>query len=184
MPSHIQSLNCSQHEAQEVFPISTHARDKYEVVANVTGVTPPEQPYVRKKQGWQFWKRSQNSPREGHRECTFQAVGSNNSAKFQLTWKLDQSEVWKPITLRGPVLGSFIIFSVLVISLLEVLSSKSSGNENGGGLVFAADVDNLPTLPSFGYSPFPFFAILGLTCLTRYLYFPTIIAVCYSLMWG
>lgn len=62
------------------------------------------------------------------------------------------SENWKPITLRGPVLGSFIFFSVLVISVLEVLSSKSSGNKNGGGLVFAADVDKLPAFPSFGYA--------------------------------
>ncbi|KAF8860270.1 hypothetical protein BDZ45DRAFT_648839 [Acephala macrosclerotiorum] len=146
MSRHIQTASYSQRGAPEVSPISNHAR-AYEVVSNITDIAPPDQPYRRNKQVWQFWKRSQNSPGKRHREY--------------------QSESWKPLTLRGPVLGSLILFSVLIISLLEVLSSKSSGNENGGGLVFAVDVDNLPPLPSFGY-----------------LYFPTIISVCYSLMWG
>ncbi|CZR69554.1 uncharacterized protein PAC_19454 [Phialocephala subalpina] len=143
MPGHVKTPNHSYYETPKVSPISAYsARGKYEVVTNVRDVAPPDQPRPRNKRAWQVWKRSQDH-------------GAY------------RSESWKPITLRAPVLGSLILFSVLIISLLEVLSAKSSGNQNGGGLVFAADVDNLPTFSSFGY-----------------LYFPTIIAVCYSLMWG
>jgi len=61
---------------------------------------------------------------------------------------------WKPITLRAPVLGGFIIVSIMIIILLEILShiSSGNGNRNGGGLAFAADVNSLPTIVSFKYS--------------------------------
>jgi hypothetical protein len=57
---------------------------------------------------------------------------------------------WKPITLRAPVLGSFVLISLLIVALLEVLSHQSSG-QNGGGVAFPSDLDSLPTLTTFGY---------------------------------
>ncbi|PVH77159.1 hypothetical protein DL98DRAFT_591555 [Cadophora sp. DSE1049] len=74
---------------------------------------------------------------------------------------------WKPATLRSPILGAFVLISVIIIAALEVLSHISSRDANGGGLVFAADVESLPTTAMFGY-----------------LYFPTILAVCYSMIWS
>ena len=59
---------------------------------------------------------------------------------------------WKPITLRAPILGGFILISLAIIALLEFLSHRSSGM-NGGGLVFASDPDSLPTLTTFLYVP-------------------------------
>ncbi|KAH7310374.1 hypothetical protein BKA65DRAFT_413820 [Rhexocercosporidium sp. MPI-PUGE-AT-0058] len=74
---------------------------------------------------------------------------------------------WKPATLRLPILGGFILGSLAIIAILEVLSNISSRPSNGGGLAFAQDVDNIPTGVTFGY-----------------LYFPTILAVLYSLIWS
>jgi hypothetical protein len=56
---------------------------------------------------------------------------------------------WKPVTLRTPMLGGFIILSLVVIALLEVLSQKSLKAENGGGLVFAANVNRIPSSKNF-----------------------------------
>ena len=56
---------------------------------------------------------------------------------------------WKPVTLRTPMLGGFVVVSLVVIALLEVLYRKSSRPENGGGLVFAADVNSIPLTKTF-----------------------------------
>lgn len=71
---------------------------------------------------------------------------------------------WKPMTLRAPVLGSFIAASVLLIALLEVLSNRSRQN---GGVILAKSVDDISTGQSFMYQ-----------------YLPTIIAVSYSMLWS
>ena len=59
-------------------------------------------------------------------------------------------EFWKPMSLRSPVLGGFILFSVLCIVALEILSHISSSNGNGGGLVFAKETDEIPPVAVFG----------------------------------
>jgi hypothetical protein len=76
---------------------------------------------------------------------------------------------WKPMTLRAPVLGSFIVFSIFLIIVLELLARVAgvSSNLSGSGAVAYADSHgNLSTSISFAY-----------------LYFPTVIAVCYSMLW-
>jgi hypothetical protein len=75
---------------------------------------------------------------------------------------------WKPITLRAPVLESFIVVSVFLIIILEVLSQIAgvSSDISDSGVAAYADSDgNLSTSISF-----------------TYLYFPTIIAVGYNIM--
>lgn len=75
---------------------------------------------------------------------------------------------WKPITLRVPVLGSFIVVSIFLIIILEVLSQiagVSSDISYSGAAAYADNDGNLSTSISF-----------------TYLYFPTIIAVGYSIM--
>lgn len=59
---------------------------------------------------------------------------------------------WKPITLQYPVLLSFIIISLSLIAILEVLHHFSNG-DNGGGLAFEATVDDLSVKASFFLSP-------------------------------
>ncbi|KAH6694947.1 hypothetical protein BKA61DRAFT_531721 [Leptodontidium sp. MPI-SDFR-AT-0119] len=66
-----------------------------------------------------------------------------------------------------PVLGGFILISLVIIVVLELLSTISLKPENGGGLAFAADTDSLSGGTTFGY-----------------LYLPTILAVCYSMIWS
>ncbi|KAH7374207.1 hypothetical protein BKA64DRAFT_649216 [Cadophora sp. MPI-SDFR-AT-0126] len=74
---------------------------------------------------------------------------------------------WKPTTLRSPILGGFIFVSLAIAVTLEVLSHVSLRPSNGGGLAFAPNPDDLPASVEFGY-----------------LYFPTILAVIYSLIWS
>lgn len=77
---------------------------------------------------------------------------------------------WKPITLRAPVLGSFIVVSVFLIIILEVLARIAGVASNFGGsgaIAYANSDGNLSTSISFAY-----------------LYFPTVIAVCYSMFWS
>lgn len=76
---------------------------------------------------------------------------------------------WKPITLRAPVLGSFILVSLGLIVLLEILSHISTQNNdaNGGGIAFAASVEEVSVIATFGY-----------------LYLPTAMAVCYNMLWS
>jgi hypothetical protein len=79
------------------------------------------------------------------------AVPLHSCCYFVVNQNVVTTKVWKPITLRGPILGGLIAFSVAVIVILEVLAKISSGNGNvnGGGLVFAADVNNIPAISSF-----------------------------------
>ncbi|CZS94144.1 uncharacterized protein RAG0_04191 [Rhynchosporium agropyri] len=85
----------------------------------------------------------------------------------RMSERQNASNGWKPVTLRAPILGAFIFISLAIITGLEVLYVISLRPENGGGLAFAADTDSLSTATSFGY-----------------LYLPTIIAVCYSIIWS
>ncbi|KFY32827.1 hypothetical protein V495_08699 [Pseudogymnoascus sp. VKM F-4514 (FW-929)] len=77
--------------------------------------------------------------------------------------------LWKPATLRFPVLGSIFTVTVLMVIVLEILAYISVGknNSNGGGLVFAATVDDISTIATVSY-----------------LYLPTVIAVLYSIVWS
>ena len=61
----------------------------------------------------------------------------------------DRSRSWKPISLRGPVLGGFVLTSVLIIITLEILSNISSRTENGGGLSFAESVNEISMMATF-----------------------------------
>lgn len=72
----------------------------------------------------------------------------------------DASSTWKPVTLRAPLLLSTIGFTIALIAVLEFLSRRS---QRDGGIAFAAR-NFSPT--SFGY-----------------LYFPTLVAVSYSMFW-
>jgi hypothetical protein len=80
------------------------------------------------------------------------------------------------------MLGGFVVVSVAVIALLELLSQKSSKAENGGGLIFAADVNSIPSSKTFMYSLLPRIQS-ELISWRSYLYFPTMLSVCYSMMW-
>jgi hypothetical protein len=73
---------------------------------------------------------------------------------------------WKPIMLQYPALLNFIIISLSLIAILEVLYHFSKG-DNGGGLAFGTTVNDLSTTASFSY-----------------LYLPTVLAVVYSLLWN
>ncbi|KAF4624946.1 hypothetical protein G7Y89_g13225 [Cudoniella acicularis] len=79
----------------------------------------------------------------------------------------EKQDGWKPVTLQAPMLGSFILVTLSLIIILEVLSHISLRSSNGGGIAFADDVDSLSASVTFGY-----------------LYFPTVLAVCYSLIWS
>lgn len=63
---------------------------------------------------------------------------------------LEVSTSWKPVTLQTPVLGGFIIVSLSLIVVLEILSHLSLKNGSDGGLAFASDTQNLPIGVSFG----------------------------------
>lgn len=71
---------------------------------------------------------------------------------------------WKPVTLRAPVLGGFVLISFLLIALLEVLSKRSLDK---GGIIIARSADDLSPAQSF-----------------TYLHLPTIVAVLYSMLWS
>ena len=53
------------------------------------------------------------------------------------------------MTLSGPALGAFVLVSVGVIVLLEILSRKASLVGNGGGIVFAENVESFSVLTKF-----------------------------------
>lgn len=61
---------------------------------------------------------------------------------------------WKPITLQAPVLGGFILVSLSIIIVLEILShiSSGNGNANGGGLAFASHSVGLSSMTTFWYT--------------------------------
>ncbi|KAH6666832.1 hypothetical protein B0J14DRAFT_677485 [Halenospora varia] len=100
---------------------------------------------------------------------------SNSTTSLQQTNKVwsrrrgnaDSHRSWKPKTLQAPILGSFIALSLGFIVLLEILSFISSRPSNGGGLAFAHDIDGISLGATWGY-----------------LYFPTILAVIYSIIWS
>jgi hypothetical protein len=74
------------------------------------------------------------------------------------------------MTLRAPVLGLFIVLSISLIVILELLARATGLQQSlsGSGAVAYADQDgNLSTADSF-----------------LYLYFPTVVAVCYSMLWS
>jgi hypothetical protein len=60
-------------------------------------------------------------------------------------------DLWKPRTLQAPILGGVVLFSICMIIVLEVLShiSSGNGNENGGGVAFSADSEDVSTLATF-----------------------------------
>jgi hypothetical protein len=66
--------------------------------------------------------------------------------------------------MRAPVLFAFAGASLLIAALLEILAQSS---QKKGGLSLVDDAGALPPSVSFGY-----------------LYFPTIVAVVYSLIWN
>lgn len=74
-------------------------------------------------------------------------------------------------------MGGLIVFSVLIISILEILASKSSGDANSGGLVFAADIDKIPTISSFGYFSRQNFAAWTDRCVVIYIFPPSWLSV-------
>ena len=53
------------------------------------------------------------------------------------------------MTLSGPALGAFVLVSVGVIVLLEILSRKASLVGSGGGIVFAENVESFSVLTKF-----------------------------------
>lgn len=73
-----------------------------------------------------------------------------------------RSSLWKPVTLRLPLLMSMIILTLSFIAILEYLSRKS---QIDGGVVLARE----------GFSSATAFLYLNL---------PTIIAIFYSLLWS
>ncbi|KFY83448.1 hypothetical protein V498_08068 [Pseudogymnoascus sp. VKM F-4517 (FW-2822)] len=81
----------------------------------------------------------------------------------------ERKPLWKPATLRFPFLGSIFTVTVLMIIGLETLAYLSIGknNSNGGGLAFAATVDDISTIATLSY-----------------LYLPTVIAVLYGMAWS
>jgi hypothetical protein len=57
---------------------------------------------------------------------------------------------WKPVTLRGHLLGAFIIINLSVIVILEIFSWISAHAQNGGGLAFANNVNEISLVATFG----------------------------------
>ncbi len=71
---------------------------------------------------------------------------------------------WKPATLKLTVLIPTIVITSGLIILLGVLLWKT---RRDGGILFAENIDDLPTVYSF-----------------MYLYLPTLFAVMYSTLWS
>lgn len=74
------------------------------------------------------------------------------------------SKYWKPPALRAPVLIFTVILCWALIALLEFLLFKS---QRDNGLIFAPNINDLPLRRTF-----------------LYLYFPTILAVIFSIYWS
>jgi hypothetical protein len=53
------------------------------------------------------------------------------------------------VTLKAPVLFGCVVFSVAIITLLEILAKRSSEDVNGGGLVFAEEADSFSLSGTF-----------------------------------
>jgi hypothetical protein len=78
--------------------------------------------------------------------------------------RLLESKQWKPPALRVPVLIFTIAICWGLIALLEVLLHKS---QRDNGVIFAPVINDLPLRTTF-----------------LYLYFPTIVAVIFSIYWA
>lgn len=74
-----------------------------------------------------------------------------------------RSKPWRPATLRAPYLASLILVTAGLIFVIQWLLATSQREQ---GIIFAADINNLPLRRSFCY-----------------LYLPTIISVIYSFLW-
>ena len=85
-------------------------------------------------------------------------------SKLMLIMLAASRRSWKPVTLQAPLLLSLVFASLCVIGLLEHLSRQSQKNR---ALVFVRLDGGFPG---------------GL--LFAYLYLPTIVAVCYGVLWG
>ena len=89
--------------------------------------------------------------------------GSRSSKESQTSVERPfETSSWKPVTLRPPFLLGIVAITLGFIALLEYLSQRS---RMYGGIAFAKDQ----------FSPAVTFA---------YLYFPTLIAVLYSMLWS
>ncbi|KAE8446044.1 hypothetical protein EG329_012552 [Mollisiaceae sp. DMI_Dod_QoI] len=117
-----------------------------------TGSKYPFWPWMRRGK---LWDRKQRS------RCSKIAT---NASQSLTNWV--QVDGWKPATLRAPILGTMVVVSLALITLLEVLSHISARNDSEGGIAFAADVNSFSAGTAFGY-----------------LYLPTILAVCFSMLW-
>jgi len=73
-------------------------------------------------------------------------------------------QAWKPVTLKAPFLLSIMLASSALIVMLQYLLISSQRNN---GIIFSANINELPLNRSFAY-----------------LYLPTIIAVIYSFLWS
>lgn len=73
-------------------------------------------------------------------------------------------KIWKPTALRAPVLVLTIAICWSLIAVLEFLLWKS---QRDSGLIFAPVINNLPLQDTF-----------------LYLYFPTIVAIMFSIYWA
>jgi hypothetical protein len=75
-----------------------------------------------------------------------------------------ESKQWKPPALRAPVLILTIAMCWSLIAVLQILLWKS---QRDSGLIFAPSINDLPLRQTF-----------------LYLYFPTILAVVFSIYWA
>ena len=73
-------------------------------------------------------------------------------------------QAWKPVTLKAPFLLSIMLASSALIVMLQYLLISSRRNN---GIIFSANINELPLDRSFAY-----------------LYLPTVIAVIYSFLWS
>lgn len=71
---------------------------------------------------------------------------------------------WKPFTLSPLALGGLIVFTALLLAVVEASRQIS---EQKGGVLFADNLDDLPGTQTFAY-----------------LYLPTMIAIMYSIVWA
>ncbi|KAF2455493.1 hypothetical protein BDY21DRAFT_66539 [Lineolata rhizophorae] len=89
---------------------------------------------------------------------------NQNPVSFASRRKGRVPQPWKPFSLRAPVLAAVIIVSIALIIILQLILQESQSNQ---GIIFASDINYLPLSRSFSY-----------------LYFPTILAVLYSILWS
>lgn len=112
---------------------------------------------------WKTWAR-----RSSEWGKSFASNLSNLSTSTK-PFHLGRKDLWKPASLKIPVLGSLFLVSLGLIGLLEFLAHLASrnNNENDGGLTFAESEEELSNGVEF-----------------LYFYLPTIIAVLYGMVWA